>query len=240
MYIFLILVNTFFKEINLQKRLKKMVIILNKNFKKYLILLILLFLYTSVSAISYVKAVSTNLADNVFRLHIIANSNSVEDQNLKYKIRDAEIKYLSSISENLNSKEEVMELAKENLNKFKEIAENVIGENGYDYSVKISINEFYFPTKNYGDISLPAGMYDALKIELGSASGQNWWCVMFPPLCFVDISSGIVPDESKEILESNLSEEEFAIISKENEEVKFKFKILEFFNNISNTFTAKK
>ena len=133
-----------------------------------------------------------------------------------------------------------MELAKENLNKFKEIAENVIRENGYDYSVKISINEFYFPTKNYGDISLPAGMYDALKIELGSASGQNWWCVMFPPLCFVDISSGIVPDESKEILESNLSEEEFAIISKENEEVKFKFKILEFFNNISNTFTAKK
>ena len=211
-----------------------------KNFKKYFILLILLFLYISISAMSYVNAVSTHLADSVFRLHIIANSNSIEDQNLKYKVRDAEIAYLSSISENTNSKEEVISLVKKNLDKFQAIAEKVVKESGYNYKVSIKVNEFYFPTKNYGDISLPAGTYDALRIELGSATCQNWWCVMFPPLCFVDVSSGIVPEESKEILESNLSEEEFAIISKENKEVTFKFKLLEFFNNISNTLTAKK
>lgn len=244
MYIFKILVNTFFKEINLQKRLKKMVRFLNKflnkKFKKYFILLLLLFLFTSISAMSYVHAVSTHLADSVFRLHIIANSDSYEDQNLKYKVRDAEIAYLSSISKGINSKEEVIALVKENLNNFQKIAENVVKENGYSYKVTVHVNEFYFPTKNYGDISLPAGMYDALRIELGSATGQNWWCVMFPPLCFVDVSSGIVPDESKEVLQSNLSEEEFAIISQENEEVKFKFKLLEFFNDISNILTAKK
>lgn len=213
---------------------------LKRNLKKYFIILVLLFLFISVSAMSYVHAVSTHLSDNVFRLHIIANSNSVDDQSLKYKVRDAEIAYLSSISENIQSKEEVIRLVKENLETFRQIAQNVVTENGYTYSVNISVDEFYFPTKNYGDISLPAGIYDALRIELGSASGQNWWCVMFPPLCFVDVSSGIVPDESKEMLQSDLSSEEFAIISKENEEVKFKFKLLEFFNNISNTLTAKK
>ncbi len=219
---------------------KKMNRFLSKNFKKYFILLILLFLYVSISAISYVNAVTTHLSDSVFRLHIIANSDSIEDQNLKYKVRDAEIAYLSSISKDNNSKEEVISIVKENLDKFQEIAEKVVKENGYSYKVSVKVNEFYFPTKNYGDISLPAGTYDALRIELGSATGQNWWCVMFPPLCFVDVSSGIVPEESKEVLESNLSEEEFAIISKENEEVTFKFKLLEFFNNISNTLTAKK
>ena len=216
--------------------------ILNRKFlfKKYITLLILLFLFISVSAVSYVNAVSTHLADSVFRLHIIANSDSYEDQNLKYKVRDAEIEYLSSISKNVTSKEEVIALVKDNLNNFQKIAENVVKEYGYNYSVTVSVNDFYFPTKNYGDISLPAGMYDALRIELGNAAGQNWWCVMFPPLCFVDVSSGIVPDDSKEVLESNLSEEEFAIISQENEEVKFKFKLLELFNTISNTLTAKK
>ena len=87
---------------------------------------------------------------------------------------------------------------------FQKIAEQTIIDNGYNYSVKININNFYFPTKNYGDISLPAGLYDALRVEIGEAKGQNWWCVMFPSLCFIDISSGIVDDDSKEILENNL------------------------------------
>ena len=120
----------------------------------------------------------------------------------------------------------------QNKDKFQQIALDTIKEEGFSYSVKINIGNFEFPTKNYGDISLPAGYYDALRIEIGEAKGQNWWCVMFPPLCFVDISSGIVPDESKELMENNLSQEEFALISdKSNDEIKFKFKLLEFFAN---------
>ena len=122
-----------------------------------------------------------------------------------------------------------------------QIALDTIRSEGYSYDVNINIGNFEFPTKDYGDISLPAGYYDALRVEIGEAKGHNWWFVMFPPLCFVDISSGVVPDESKELLESNLSEEEFALISENdnNTEIQFKFKLLEFFNQ-NGMITAKK
>ena len=109
-----------------------------------------------------------------------------------------------------------------------------IKETDYKYSVNIKIGNFAFPTKRYGDISLPAGFYDALRVEIGSASGQNWWCVMFPPLCFVDVSSGVVPEESKEVLQENLSYEEYNLLSENqnNSDMNFKFKIVELFQNI--------
>ena len=97
----------------------------------------------------------------------------------------------------------------------------------------MQIGDATFPTKTYGDISLPAGNYDALKVKIGKADGQNWWCVMFPPLCFVDVSSGIVPDSSKEELRENLNEEEYDLISENNDqEINFKFKLVEFFQNL--------
>ena len=111
--------------------------------------------------------------------------------------------------------------------------------NNFNYDVKISIGNFPFPTKHYGDISLPSGFYDALKVEIGEAKGQNWWCVMFPELCFVDVSNGIVPESSKEELQSSLSDENYNLISSNDSEYKIKFKIVELFEN-SKIFTAKK
>ena len=96
-----------------------------------------------------------------------------------------------------------------------------------DYPVKLEIGTFYFPTKNYANISLPAGYYDGLKIEIGEAQGQNWWCSLFPPLCFVDISSGVIDNESEDFLKENLSKDEFAIITNSSKEVKLKFKLVE-------------
>lgn len=205
--------------------------------QKFVCIFLLLLLYISVSAFSYAQDVSSHLTDSVFRLHVLANSNAIYDQELKYKVRDAIIEYMNSIS--TNSKEEVIDFALNNLENFEAIAKQVVLENGYDYDVDVEIGNFSFPTKNYGDISLPAGLYDALRIKIGKAEGQNWWCVMFPPLCFVDVSSGIVPEESKDIMEENLSKEEFGVISKEDSEITFKFKLLEFFGNITSTFTAK-
>ena len=202
------------------------------NFKRLLLLLVLLFFYTFICAFSYVNAVSTNIQDSVFRLHVIANSDSSEDQNLKYIVRDKILEYINSISGNQSSKEDVINLAKEHINEIQKIAENTIQENGYNYSVKLNIGNFAFPTKTYGDISFPAGYYDALKIEIGEAKGQNWWCVMFPPLCFVDVTSGVVPEESKEIIKENLSDEEYELVSENNNEISFKFKIVEMFQNI--------
>ena len=205
-----------------------------------IILSFLLFIYTSICAISYAQNTSTEIANSVFRLHVLANSDSQEDQNLKYIVRDNLLKYMNELCVNCISKQEAIDLARKNEIQFKEIALKTIKEQGYNYDVNINIGNFEFPTKNYGDVSLPAGYYDALRVEIGEAKGQNWWCVMFPPLCFVDISSGVVPEESKELLENSLSEEEFALVSdNSNSELQFKFKLLEFFNN-NGLITAKK
>ena len=202
--------------------------------KRFFIVLVLFSIFVFVSALSYVNAVSEDISESVFRLHVIANSDSQEDQNLKYKVRDKILEYMNEISIDCSSKDEVIALAKENQENFQDIAKNVIKENGYDYDVNVSIGNYEFPTKNYGDISLPAGNYDALRIEIGDAVGQNWWCVMFPPLCFVDVTSGVVPDESKETIKENLNDEEYNLISDtESPSIKFKFSLIEFFKGIS-------
>jgi stage II sporulation protein R len=215
-------------------------IICSKKVKYSIILIILLPIYISISAISYATAVSNSLEDNIFRLHVIANSDSEEDQNLKYIVRDNLIEYMNEIAKDAQTKEEAINIAQEHTDDFYNIARQTILDNGYDYDVTVEIGNFSFPTKKYGDISIPAGYYDALRVKIGEAQGQNWWCVMFPPLCFVNISSGIVPDESKELLENNLSEEEYSIISDtDSTEIKFKFKIIELLQN-TNILTAKK
>lgn len=202
------------------------------KFKRLILLLLLLFIYTFICAFSYVNAVSMNIQDSVFRLHVIANSDSEKDQNLKYIVRDKVLEYINSISTDLTSKEDVINLARENIDTIQKIAENTVKENGYNYSVNLNIGNFAFPTKTYGDISFPAGFYDALKIEIGEAKGQNWWCVMFPPLCFVDVTSGIIPEESKKLIKENISEEEYQLLSENSNDVNFKFKIVEMFQNI--------
>lgn len=215
-------------------------IICSKKVKYSLILIILLAIYIYISAISYVTAVSSDLENSLFRLHVIANSDSKEDQDLKYIVRDNLIEYMNTISANKSTKEEAINIAREHIDDFTKIAKNTILENGYDYDVYVEIGNFEFPTKNYGDISIPAGFYDALRVKIGKAEGQNWWCVMFPPLCFVNVSSGIVPDESKELLESELSDEEYDIISnKDSSQIQFKFKLIELLQN-TNILTAKK
>ena len=202
--------------------------------KKYLLLSFVLIAFIILSAYSYSYAVNETLSNNVFRLHVIANSDNEEDQNLKYKVRDELIKYMETLTTSSNTKEEVIQIANNHLEDFKTIAENVIKENGFDYNVNVEIGNFSFPTKQYGDISFPAGFYDALKVQIGEAKGQNWWCVMFPPLCFVDVTSGVVPEESKANLEENLGQEEYDIISndEDSEIIDFKFKIVEFFENL--------
>ena len=201
---------------------------------KFFILLFLLTIYILFSAYSYATSVSSGISDSVFRLHVIANSDSEEDQNLKYKVRDSLLDYMNSLCSSTTSKQEAIDIAQNHIDDFYKIAQKVVSENGYDYSINITIGKHDFPTKHYGDVSLPSGVYDALRVEIGSASGQNWWCVMFPPLCFVDVSSGIVPDSSKETLQDNMSSEEYDLItdSDNSSELNVKFKIVELFENL--------
>ena len=203
----------------------------------FVFLLIILFtLFIFFSSFNYVKSVSSDLSNSIFRLHIIANSDSKEDQELKLKVRDSVVSYMNKIIPENITKENIIIIVNDHLQDFKEIAEKTIKENGFNYPVNISIGNFYFPTKTYGDISFPSGNYDGLRIEIGSYSGQNWWCVLFPPLCFVSPTNGIVPDDSKNDLKENINSEEYQIISSGNKEdledldIKFKFKLIELFN----------
>lgn len=201
-----------------------------KKIKYFCILSILLFSLVFITISSYAISVSTDLSNNFFRLHILANSDSEEDQALKLKVRDNIIEYMETLTYDGLSKEEVVTLTQNHLDDFKKIAEETIKKEGFDYKVSLKIDNFYFPTKVYGNISLPAGYYDGLKIEIGEAKGQNWWCSLFPPLCFVDISSGVIDEEAEKNLKNNLSEEDFAIITSDSETVKLKFKIVEMFS----------
>ena len=142
-----------------------------KKIKYFCILSILLFSFVFITISSYAISVSTDLSNNFFRLHILANSDSEEDQALKLKVRDNIIEYMETLTYDGLSKEEVVTLTQNHLDDFKKIAEETIKKEGFDYKVSLKIDNFYFPTKVYGNISLPAGYYDGLKIEIGEAKG---------------------------------------------------------------------
>ena len=179
----------------------------------------------------YSNRVQKDLAGNLLRLHIVANSDTTEDQELKLKVRDAIIKEMSSKFNLSNNISETKKIAKANIFNVEGIAKNIIAQNDKDYSVKVSLANVYFPTKYYGDIALPPGNYDALRVEIGDSKGKNWWCVLFPPLCFVDATSGKLPESSKQKLKTTLSKNEYELISNtsrnESLPVKIKFKSVE-------------
>ena len=119
----------------------------------------------------------------VLRLHVIANSDSAEDQALKLKVRDALLLQGKEVFSSGSTKESAEQAACKNLQSFLQTAEKTIRENGKDYSVCVSVGKSSFPTRTYENITLPAGEYDALRVVIGEGKGKNWWCVMFPPLC---------------------------------------------------------
>jgi stage II sporulation protein R len=151
--------------------MKKILNFLKKiKIKNIIILLILFFIYTFICAYSYANSISQDISNNIFRLHVIANSDSDEDQTLKYKVRDNLLSYMEELCKNCKTKDEAITLANENINTFKSIAIQTIKENGYDYTIEIEIGNFEFPTKQYGSTVFPSGYYDALRVKIGNAN----------------------------------------------------------------------
>ena len=125
----------------------------------------------------------SQISDEVFRLHILANSDSDFDQNLKLKVRDKVLCFTQSLFESAKSKEEAEKVISENLQSIADVAYAEVLNNGFDYSVKAEITNMYFSTRYYDNYTLPSGMYDALRITIGEGKGHNWWCVMYPSIC---------------------------------------------------------
>ncbi|HAX52883.1 stage II sporulation protein R [Muricomes intestini] len=162
-----------------------------------------------------------HLAQEVLRFHILANSDSEEDQALKMDVKEQVLAFLKNSMPDGMDVEETEEWMRRNTDKLEETGKKTILLAGKDYPVSAAVTTCYFPEKTYGDVTFPAGNYKALRIEIGAAKGHNWWCVLYPNLCFTDATNAVVPEEGKEELKNVLTEEEY---SKVTAQLNFKIK----------------
>ena len=151
----------------------------------------------------------SGIAREIIRFHVIANSDTREDQALKMRVKEQVVGYLSQTLADEKDIKETRETIKNDMTKIKRQAETVIQEAGYDYKVTATLTNCYFPMKSYGDCTFPAGQYEALRICIGEAKGKNWWCVLYPNLCFIDSIHAVVPEKEKQELKQVLTEEEY-------------------------------
>lgn len=172
------------------------------------------------------------IAKEIIRFHVIANSDSSEDQALKLKVKDKLVKELAPLLRNTASVSDARLILDQQLDFIKASAEAAIRQNGYHYPVRVTFEDCYFPLKVYGDCSFPPGIYNALRVQIGAAEGKNWWCVMFPPLCFVDETYGIVDENSDKQLQHVLTQEEYDTIKAQKKPVKIKFKLWDSIKNL--------
>ncbi len=176
---------------------------------------ILIALLVTTSVVCYSENLSEELSEGIVRLHIIAESNSKEDQSVKLKVRDAVL----AAMEPFDTDEDI----KMSLSHFENVANEVLREEGFSYRAKAEWGRFEFPTKHYEGFSLPEGEYNAVRIKLGKAEGENWWCVLFPPLCMVDGAT------QGELLRETFGENYDVVTGEDRLPVKIKFKIAELF-----------
>ena len=197
-----------------------------KKFKLFEISLLIGFLIAVVFSITSFAGTCEEIRGDVLRLHVLANSDSEEDQQLKLKVRDALLKSGKNIFDGSLTRENAEEKIKEEKEILIETAEKVIEENGFDYDVEITVTEEFFTTRTYENVTLPAGKYMALRVLIGESAGKNWWCVMFPPLCIPtaqpDINLFFTEDEIK-LVESDPKYEP-------------RFKIVEIYESLKNRF----
>lgn len=185
--------------------------------------------------------VQSSIEKKLIRFHVIANSDTTFDQALKLKVRDKVLEFIYPKLKDSKSIEESRKIIKNNDEAIQKVAQEVISKSGYDYDVVTMLSKEKFPVKTYGNITLPQGEYEAYRIIIGSGKGQNWWCVMFPPLCFIDVTKGEVSNkETEKSMKQVLSENEYkevdnsktVVPKKQNEQVIVKFKIVEIFHKV--------
>lgn len=168
-------------------------------------------------------ALQKGIASGVIRFHVLANSDSREDQQVKLQVKDRIVTYLEPLLQDADSAEECRARIRSHLNVIEEKSRQVLEEQGMPGAVTAGLERVWFPEKIYGDCTFPAGFYEALQIRIGSASGQNWWCVLYPGLCFENSLRGVVTKEGKQKLEQVLTEEEMNRILDKGE-VKIRFR----------------
>ena len=198
--------------------------------KIFLISIIIGFVLYLAFSITYFSSVSGEIRESVVRLHILADSNSKIDQEVKLKVRDALLEKNTQLLSNKVTPENAEEYFKQSKDELEKCANEVLKENGFDYTAKITLGKEYYTTRVYEDLTFPAGTYTSIKVVLGSGDGKNWWCVMFPPLC-VPVATGGVETDDGVALEEYLDENGKRIVES-NGKFKVGFKIVEIYERL--------
>lgn len=179
------------------------------------------FLILMASRISGEEALASRIAPEILRFHVLAESDSARDQNLKLGVKGLVLDYIHSQVPGDAGKEDLKEWLGNNRTSIETMARNWLEDQGAPYPVKLELARDYFPTKAYGDMVFPCGTYDAVRITIGSGKGRNWWCVLYPALCYTDPLNAVVPDASRETLASLLEEDDYdALMSPQNRKQK--------------------
>lgn len=202
----------------------------NKELVLCISCLLLAFLLTMIWVQRRDENMAAQIAPSILRFHVLANSNSAEDQELKLEVKSL---LIDAINEGLPKdagKEATCNYIEEHKSDLEQTAETYMKNAGYDYTAEVALTNCYFPTKSYGNVVLPCGDYDAAEVIIGNGRGRNWWCVLYPQLCFVNSSYGVMPEESKQLLKDVLKEEEYDSIIDEQDprrQIQIRFKILD-------------
>ena len=197
---------------------------MNRYFKTMILLLVAGVLLLSL----WLEGAQTTLAGDVVRLHVLANSDSEADQTLKLAVRDRVLAEAAPLLEGIDDRDAAWEVLAQSLEQLAQAGADTVAQEGYAYPVAVSLEETWFPTKEYEDFSLPAGNYTALRVVIGEGGGRNWWCVVFPPLCLGAVSEQVEVTAAM----AGLTEDEIALITAEEREYVVKFKLLELWDEI--------
>ena len=195
--------------------------------RKIVFVLAIILLLASVVLGSWAIHTQREIAGGVLRLHILANSDCAIDQNLKISVRDKILEECGYLFQDITNAEKATKRAENACGRIKKVAERELRRKGFLYPVTVGVEETRFPTKDYGGVRLPAGRYRALNVRIGSATGQNWWCVLYPPLCLME-GSVKTDDKTLDLLRKELSAEEYALVTQTEElHIRTKFYFLE-------------
>ena len=159
------------------------------------------------------RAVQEHLAEEVLRFHVLANSDSRTDQAVKMEVRDAVLSYLKEVLPEELDVKETTRWMRGHTEKIRQVAEQKMADLQMKQTVSVAVTTCYFPDRTYGDVTFPAGNYKTLRIELGDAAGHNWWCVLYPNLCFLDTTNAVLPEKGKQQLKKVLTEEEYSEVT---------------------------
>ena len=201
-----------------------------------MVLCSIIFFTYSVGQNRSVTQLQKDIAGEIIRFHVRANSDTDEDQQLKLYVKEELVKYMGELLKDASDRSDAENILNENIENRENVAKGVIREHKKEYNIQAYFEESYFPVKVYADMTFPQGVYEAFRVDIGAAEGKNWWCVLYPSLCFADISHGTMDTAAKEELEAVLDEDELELLYENKDGDKrervYEFKIFTFLNKL--------